>query len=111
MDMKSKLSTSWIFVSLNYLYCDVSSLMDPELLPQTPQERLRPYSLTPMFLLSADSSLRFSSRWFSCPRCCRTQANRWANIVAGIVYHHDTTGNTVRRRASTRAMPSSVLSR
>jgi hypothetical protein len=34
MDMKSKISTLWIFVSLNYFYCDVSSLMDPELLPQ-----------------------------------------------------------------------------
>jgi Family of unknown function (DUF6326) len=34
MDMKSRLSTLWIFASLNYLYCDVASLMDPQLLPQ-----------------------------------------------------------------------------
>jgi hypothetical protein len=32
MDMKLKLSTLWIFATLNYLYCDVAGLMDPGLL-------------------------------------------------------------------------------
>ena len=28
-DMKAKLSTLWVFATLNYLYCDVVTLMDP----------------------------------------------------------------------------------
>lgn len=31
-DRKMILSTLWIFVTLNYLYCDVLSLMSPEML-------------------------------------------------------------------------------
>src|SRR3954467_11237187 len=53
MDMKSKLSTLWIFVSLNYLCCDVSSLMDPELLPQYLRGNVHGLQFSPMFLLSA----------------------------------------------------------
>ena len=30
--MKGKLSTLWLFATLNYLYCDVVTLMDPHLL-------------------------------------------------------------------------------
>src|SRR4051812_33154535 len=34
MSMPTKLSTLWIFVTLNYLYCDVTGLMDPDVLKQ-----------------------------------------------------------------------------
>jgi Family of unknown function (DUF6326) len=34
MDIKIKLSLLWIFVTLNYLYCDVLSLMDSSILKQ-----------------------------------------------------------------------------
>jgi hypothetical protein len=34
MSMPTKLSTLWIFVTLNYLYCDVTGLMDPNVLKQ-----------------------------------------------------------------------------
>ena len=41
MDMKVKLSTLWIFVALNYLYCGVASLVDPELAPAVPERQRR----------------------------------------------------------------------
>lgn len=34
MNMKVKLSLLWLFALLNYLYCDLIGLMDPELLKQ-----------------------------------------------------------------------------
>jgi len=34
MDRKVLLSTIWIFAAFNYLYCDIISLMDSELLKQ-----------------------------------------------------------------------------
>ena len=33
-DRKAILSTLWIFATLNYLYCDVVGLMNPDLLRQ-----------------------------------------------------------------------------
>lgn len=30
VDMKTWLSTLWIFVTVNYIFCDVLSIMDPE---------------------------------------------------------------------------------
>ncbi len=30
--MRTRISALWLFVTLNYLYCDVVTLMDPNLL-------------------------------------------------------------------------------
>src|SRR5215204_6546152 len=53
MDMKLKLSTLWTFATLNYLYCDVISLMDPELLRQYYTGNVNGLAFTPGFLLGA----------------------------------------------------------
>ena len=85
MDMKSKLSTLWIFVSLNYLYCDVSSLMDPELLPQYLRGNVHGLQFSPMFLLSAGILVEIFIAMVLLSRVLPYRANRWANIAAGIV--------------------------
>lgn len=54
-DLKVRLSTLWLFATLNYVYCDVVTVMDPV--------KHSPVQLTPGFLLGA-SILR--SPWFSC---------------------------------------------
>jgi hypothetical protein len=72
MDMKSKLSTLWIFVALNYLYCDIVSLMDPELLPLYLRGNVNGLELTPGFLLGAAILVEIFIAWFSSPECCRT---------------------------------------
>ncbi len=51
MDMKVKLSTLWIFVMFNYLYCDVLGLMDPVLLNQILTGNLGFVEITEEFLL------------------------------------------------------------
>jgi Family of unknown function (DUF6326) len=85
MDMESKLSTLWIFVSLNYLYCDVSSLMDPELLPQYLRGNVHGLQFSPMFLLSAGILVEIFIAMVLLSRVLPYSANRWANIAAGIV--------------------------
>jgi len=85
MDMKSKLSTLWIFVSLNYLYCDVSSLMDPELLPQYLRGNVHGLQFSPMFLLSAGILVEIFIAMVLLSKMLPYVANRWANIAAGIV--------------------------
>lgn len=77
MDMKSKLSTLWIFASLNYIFCDVLGLMDPTLVV--------PFELTPGFLLGAGILLEIPIAMVLLSRVLPYRANRWANVVAGTI--------------------------
>lgn len=83
MDMKSKLSTLWIFVALNYLYCDIVSLMDPELLPLYLRGNINGLELTPAFLLGAGILVEIFIAMVLLSRVLPYRANRWANIAAG----------------------------
>jgi uncharacterized protein DUF6326 len=83
MDMRSKLSTLWIFVVLNYLYCDVVSLMDPELLPQYLRGNVNGLEFTPGFLLGAGILVEIFIAMVLLFRVLPYRANRWANIAAG----------------------------
>ena len=85
MDMKSKLSTLWIFAALNYLYCDVVSLMDPELLPLFLRGNVNGLELTPGFLLGAGVLVEIPIAMVLLARVLPYRANRWANIAAGTV--------------------------
>lgn len=85
MDMKSKLSTLWIFAALNYLYCDVLGLMDPELLPQILRGSVNGLELTPGFLLGAGILVEIPIAMVLLSRVLPYRANRWANIAAGTI--------------------------
>ena len=85
MDMKSKLSTLWIFVALNYLYCDVISLMDPELLPLYLRGNINGLELTPGFLLGAAILIEIPISMVLLSRVLPYRANRWANIAAATI--------------------------
>ena len=77
MDIKTKLSTLWIFAALNYIYCDVLGGLDPDL--------VIPLEVTPGFLLGAGILLEIPIAMVLLSRVLPTRANRWANIIAGIV--------------------------
>jgi Family of unknown function (DUF6326) len=85
MDMKSRLSTLWIFASLNYLYCDIASLMDPQLLPQYLRGNVNGLEFTPRFLLAAGVLVEIFIAMVLLSRLLPYRANRWANIAAGTV--------------------------
>lgn len=85
MDMKSKLSTLWIFVALNYLYCDIVSLMDPELLPLYLRGNVNGLEFTPWFLLGAGILVEIFIAMVLLSRVLPYRANRWANIAAGTI--------------------------
>ena len=85
MDMKSILSTLWIFVALNYLYCDVVSLMDSELLPLYLRGNVNGLELTPAFLLGAGILVEIFIAMVLLSRVLPYRANRWANIAAGTI--------------------------
>ncbi|MEA4907533.1 MAG: DUF6326 family protein [Anaerolineaceae bacterium] len=81
--MKTKLSTLWIFVLFNYLYCDVVSLMDPELLKLYLAGRVGEMNITPGFLLGASILMEIPIAMLLLSRVLGHGANRWANVAAG----------------------------
>ena len=82
LDMTVKLSTLWITASLSYLYCDVISLMDPELLRQYLTGNVNGLAVTPGFLLGAAILISIPITMVLLSRVLNHRANRWANITA-----------------------------
>ncbi len=85
MGMKVKLSTLWIFVILNYLYCDIVALMDSELLKQFMTGNVGGIHLTQGFLLGASILMEIPIAMLLLSRILKYRANRWANIIAGTI--------------------------
>jgi len=81
--MKSKLSILWIFATLNYLYCDVVTLMDPNLLKQFLAGNLGGMSVSQGFLLGASVLVEIPISMVLASRLLGYRANRVANIAAG----------------------------
>jgi MFS family permease len=82
--MKSKLSTLWIFATLNYLYCDVVTLMDPDKLKQFTVGTVGAVHISQGFLLGAGILVEIPIAMVLLSRVLGFRANRWANIVAAI---------------------------
>jgi hypothetical protein len=76
-DMKTKLSVLWLFATLNYLYCDVVTLMDPV--------KHGSIQLTQGFLLTASILVEIPIVMILLSRVLKHRANRWANIIAGTI--------------------------
>lgn len=80
---RSILSTLWIFVVLNYLYCDVVGLMDSNLLTQYVSGVVEGMEMTESFLLIAGLLMEVSISMLLFAKVLPYKANRWFNIVAG----------------------------
>ena len=85
MDRKALLSTIWIFAVLNYLYCDLLSLMDADLLKQYLAGNVGGLQFTQGFLLGAAILMQISMSMVVLSRVLNYKANRWANIIAGVI--------------------------
>ena len=84
-DRKVILSTLWIFVMFNYLYCDVMTLMDPEVLNQLLTGTVGNIEMTEGFLLAAAVLMEIPIAMVLLSRVLSYKANRWANIIAGTI--------------------------
>jgi hypothetical protein len=88
MNMKSKLSVLWIFVTLNYLYCDVAGLMDRSLLSQYLAGRVNGLDVSQGFLLASGILVEIPIAMVLLSTVLNYRANRVANIVAGSARMH-----------------------
>jgi hypothetical protein len=86
--MKSKkevLFTLWIFVTLNYLYCDLIGLMDSRMLNQYINGRAEGMVIDESFLLLGGILMEIPIAMVLLTKVLRKKANCWANIIAGSI--------------------------
>lgn len=84
-DRKLILSTLWIFVTLNYLYCDVIGLMDPTLLNQYISGSVNGLDINENFLLAGAILMEIPIAMVLLSRILSYKSNRISNIAAGSV--------------------------
>ena len=78
------LSTLWLFATLNYLYCDVVTLMDPTLLKQFLGGNISGIEVSQAFLLAAGALVEVPIAMVLLSRVLPDRFNPWVNIVAGV---------------------------
>jgi phosphoglycerol transferase MdoB-like AlkP superfamily enzyme len=71
--MRVRLSTLWVFMLLNYLYCDVMGLYDPTVSADLSRDAL----------LAASLLMELPILMILMSRMLRDRPNRWANVMAG----------------------------
>ena len=85
-DKKAVLSTLWIFLAANYIYCDLLSHMEPAVLRELiTTGTLGSIQVTQVFLLSAAILLEIPFAMILLSRVLPYRVNRWANVIAGAV--------------------------
>jgi hypothetical protein len=82
--MKVALPLLWVFMLLNYLYCDVLSLLDPANLRDVLAGHAAGGSvqITPEFLLASAVLMEIPMAMILLSRVLGHGAARWANVVA-----------------------------
>lgn len=83
--MRTKLTTLWVFATLNYLYCDVVTLMDRNLLQGFLSGNVGGMDVTQAFLLAAGALVEIPMAMVLLSQLLPQRVNPWANIAAGAV--------------------------
>lgn len=85
MNKKDLLSTLWVFVTINYLYCDLIGLMDASLLKQYLTGRVEGMKISREFLLYAGILMEIPIAMILLSKILKDKPNAWANIVASFI--------------------------
>ena len=84
-DMKGVLSTLWIYLALNYIYCDHLGLMEPEVFQGLATGHIGSVQVNQEFLLAAAVMMQIPFMMIVLSRVLKYGANRWANLIAGAI--------------------------
>jgi Family of unknown function (DUF6326) len=79
-DMKVKLSTLWVFVMFNMVFADIIGFLNPGVL-----EEMIAMKPAPGLLLLFSIMLEIPIAMIVLSRSLKYRANRWANIIAGVI--------------------------
>jgi len=83
LDIQVKLSLLWIFVTVNYIFCDVFTLMYSEELKQILSGTVGAVKMTQSFLLTFAIIMEIPMAMIILSRILKHKANRIINIIAG----------------------------
>ena len=87
------LSTLWIFVTLNYLYCDVLGLFDAHTLQQLLNGTVEGMEMTEGFLFGAGVLMEIPMIMVVLSRILRNKTNKIANMIAAVIMTAAQTGS------------------
>ncbi len=85
LEKKVLLSTLWLVATVNYIFCDVVTLMNPEDLRQILTGKVGAISMNQGFLLGAAIMMEIPFLMIILARVLKTRVNRWVNIFAGSI--------------------------
>jgi hypothetical protein len=85
IERKTILSTLWIFVTANYIFCDVVTLMNPSDLKQILTGAVGSIQMNQQFLLGAAIMMEIPFAMILLSRVLKYKANKLANIIAGVI--------------------------
>lgn len=82
---KAILSTLWVFLAVNYIFCDVLSNMEPGVIKELITGTLGSIQVTQVFLLTSAIMMEIPFAMIVLARVLKYRASRWANIIAGAI--------------------------
>lgn len=85
MNRKTLLSTLWVFVTINYLYCDLIGLMDASLLKQYLTGNVEGMEINENFLLAAGILMEIPISMILFAKILKDKPNAIANIMAAFI--------------------------
>ncbi len=85
IDTKILLSTLWLFLAVNYIYRDILSNMEAGTLQGYLAGNVGEITITQEFLLAGAIMMEIPFAMIILSRVLKGAANRWANIIAGIL--------------------------
>ncbi len=86
-ERKAILSTLWIFVTANYIFCDLLSNMEPEFLKVLMEggEVVGSQPITQEFLLGTAIFMEIPFVMIILSRVLKYGVNRWMNVITGTI--------------------------
>jgi len=84
-DAKTLLSTLWVFITANYIFCDVLSNMESGVLKSYLDGKVGGIDVNQRFLLGSAIMMEIPFAMILLSRILGHKANRWANVVAGAI--------------------------
>lgn len=85
IDRHSLLSLVWLYLLLNFIYCDVIGLHDPSILGSLMQGRAGDLVITPQFLLASSVLMQIPIAMVLISRIAPRRVGRTASIVAASI--------------------------
>ena len=85
MDMKTRLSTIWIFVLFNIIFLEFHKLLQPGFIEEVMTGTINGTQMTQGVLLLGAIVLEIPIAMALLSRVLKYRVNRWANIIAGVV--------------------------